>query len=54
MMCFHYDPATGKYGLVITGALQVVGALFLLLLGGFIALQLRRERRAARLQAGGV
>ncbi len=54
MMCFHYDPATGKYGLVLTGALQIAAAIFLLSLGGFIVLQLRRERRASRLQAGGV
>ena len=53
MLCFHYDPATGKYGLMLTGALKVAGGLFLLLLGGFLVLQLRQERRAARLQAGG-
>jgi len=53
MMCFHYDPATGKYGLMLTGALKIAGAIFLLLLGGFLVLQLRRERRAARLLAGG-
>ena len=53
MLCFHYDPATGKYGLVITSVLQITGAVFLLLLVGFIVLQLRRDRRVARLQAGG-
>lgn len=52
MLCFHYDPTTGKYGLVITGLLRIVGAVFLLFLVGFIVLQLRRERRAARLQTG--
>lgn len=54
MLCFHYDPATGKYGLVITSVMQITGAVFLLLLVGFIVLQLRRDHRAARLQAGGV
>jgi protein SCO1 len=53
MMCFLYDPATGKYGLMVTAGLQILGALFLVCLAGFIVLQLRRERRAARLQAGG-
>jgi protein SCO1/2 len=53
MMCFHYDPATGKYGLMLSAALKIAGALFIVLLGGFIVLQLRRERRAVRLQAGG-
>lgn len=54
MLCFHYDPATGKYGLVLTSVMQITGAVFLLLLAGFIVLQLRRDRRVARLQAGGV
>ncbi len=53
MLCFHYDPTTGKYGLVITSVLRLVGAVFLLSLGGFIFLQLRRDRRAARAQTGG-
>jgi protein SCO1/2 len=54
MLCFHYDPATGRYGLVLMSILRIVGAVFLLFLVGFIVLQLRRDRRAARSQAGGV
>lgn len=53
MLCFHYDPTTGKYGFVLTSVLRLVGAVFLLFLGGFIFLQLRRDRRASRVQAGG-
>jgi protein SCO1/2 len=53
MLCFHYDPTTGKYGFLLTSMLRIAGAVFLLALGGFIVLQLRRERRTARLQAGG-
>jgi len=45
MMCFHYDPATGKYGLMLTGALKIAGAIFLIALSTFIFLQLRREHR---------
>lgn len=45
LYCFHYDPTTGKYGLVIMNALRVGGALTLLLLGGFIGLNLWRDRR---------
>jgi len=48
LYCFHYDPATGKYGFVVMNALQVAGGLTLLLLGGFIGLSLLRERRRAR------
>jgi protein SCO1/2 len=54
LYCFHYDPTTGKYGLVVMNALRVMGALTLLLLGGFIGLSLWRERhRTRRVQRGG-
>ena len=53
MLCFHYDPATGKYGLMLTSALKIASGAFLLALGSFFFVQLRRERRAMRLQAGG-
>lgn len=53
MLCFHYDPATGKYGLVLMRVLRAVGTVFLLVLCGFIVLQLRLERRKARALAGG-
>jgi protein SCO1/2 len=46
LYCFRYDPATGRYGLIISRALKVGGVLCMLVLGGFIALSLRRERRA--------
>jgi len=53
MLCFHYDPATGKYGLMVTRMMRIAGVVFLVSLAGFIVFQLRRDRRAARLQAGG-
>ena len=45
LLCFHYDPQTGKYGLLIMQVLRLAGALAVVLLGGFILLALRRERR---------
>ena len=36
LFCYHYDPNTGKYGLVISRAIQVGGALTLLGLGTLI------------------
>ena len=53
LYCFHYDPVTGKYGLVILNALRIGGALTLLLLGGFIGLHLWRDRRRSRQALGG-
>jgi protein SCO1/2 len=49
LFCFHYDPATGKYGLVIMRVIQIAGVVTVLALGSFMALMLRRERES-RLQ----
>ena len=45
LYCFHYDPTTGKYGLVITRVLQLAGAATVLLLGGFVLVMVVREKR---------
>jgi protein SCO1/2 len=45
LFCFHYDPETGKYGVVIMNVLRLAGVATVVLLGGFIALMLRRDRR---------
>jgi protein SCO1/2 len=47
LYCYHYDPMTGKYGFVIMRALRIAGAATVLLVGGFVFVMLRRERRAA-------
>ncbi len=49
LYCFHYDPMTGKYGLVVRNVLRLGGVATVLLLGGFIAVMLRRERHARRM-----
>ena len=46
LFCYHYDPETGKYGLVVMNLVRMGGVLTLLGLGAFILLTLRRERRA--------
>jgi len=48
LYCYHYDPATGKYGAVVSNMLKVGGALTVLLLGGMILIFLRLDRVAAR------
>jgi protein SCO1/2 len=45
LLCFHYDPTTGRYGLAIMRLMRVAGLLTVVCLGGFIALMIRRERR---------
>jgi protein SCO1 len=44
LFCYHYDPVTGKYGLVILRTMRIVGVLFVLGLGTYVILMLRRER----------
>jgi len=47
LYCFHYDPVSGKYGLLITRVVRIAGVLTVLVLGGVIALLLRREKQRA-------
>jgi protein SCO1/2 len=45
LYCFHYDPATGKYGAVVMRIVRLGGALTLLaLVGGILFMSLRRPR----------
>ncbi len=46
LFCFHYDPITGKYGLIVARITQALGTGTVIILGGFMILMLRRERRA--------
>jgi protein SCO1/2 len=48
LYCYHYDPATGKYGAVVSNMLKLGGGLTILLLGGLILILLRLERIAPR------
>ncbi len=52
LLCFHYDPLTGKYGLVIADALRMAGVLTVILLGSFLIVMYRRERRRPQLLRG--
>lgn len=44
LYCYRYDPATGRYGLVVLNALRLAGVMTLALLGLFVGLSLYRER----------
>jgi protein SCO1/2 len=44
LFCYHYDPVTGKYGLVILTAMRITGVLFVLGVAAYVMLMLRRER----------
>jgi protein SCO1/2 len=47
LLCYHYDPKTGKYGFVVTNIVRGLGGLTVLLLVGFVIIQLRRDRQSA-------
>jgi len=46
LACFHYDPMTGKYGLVISRVVQAAGITTVLALGGMVLVLRRRENYA--------
>jgi len=46
LYCYHYDPMTGRYGLVIMKAMRIAGAGTVLALGSFILVMVRREKRS--------
>ncbi len=46
LLCFHFDPATGRYSLAIMKVLRLAGALTVLTIGGLVAVLWRRQRRA--------
>lgn len=48
LYCYHYDPATGKYGAVVSNMLKLGGALTILLLGALLFILFRLDRIARR------
>ena len=45
LYCYHYDPMTGRYGLVVMRMMRIAGAATVLALGTFIFVMVRREKR---------
>ncbi len=48
LYCFHYDPLTGKYGLVIMNVLRLAGIATVLALGTFMIVMFRRDRQVIK------
>jgi protein SCO1/2 len=53
LMCFHYDPATGKYSAAVLTMVRAAGVLTMLALLGFWLVAARRGRRPASLPGAG-
>ena len=48
LFCYHYDPATGKYGAVAVDFLRIAGLVFLVFAGGWMVMAWRRDLRMDR------
>jgi len=48
LLCFHYDPSTGKYSKTAMNIVRAGGVATILSLGGFILIMLRNERNSNR------
>jgi protein SCO1/2 len=48
LLCYHYDPPTGKYGATALEAIRIGAVATLLALGSFLFVSLRKERMAHR------
>lgn len=45
LYCFHYDPESGRYGVVVMNLIRLGGVITVALVAGFILLMRRRETR---------
>ncbi len=54
LYCYHYDPRTGKYGAIVSNVLTLGALATMLILGTFMFVMFRADRRAADKQLGRV
>jgi protein SCO1/2 len=48
LLCYHYDPSTGKYGAAILGMVRAGGVALILAFAVFLTINVRRDRATAR------
>ncbi len=48
LYCYHYDPATGKYGAVVSNMLRLGGGITVLFLGALLLILFRLDKSAQR------
>jgi hypothetical protein len=53
LFCYHYDPATGKYGAAVMRLVRIAGVSTVLGFLSFLTVTLRREKAATLRQAQG-
>jgi protein SCO1/2 len=47
LLCYHYDPTTGTYGVLVTTLLRIGGVLCVAVLGVYMAVNFRRDKKKA-------
>lgn len=45
LLCYHYDPTTGKYGMVVANLLRAGGVLTVVVIAAYMFFNIRRERK---------
>ena len=50
LLCYHYDPRTGKYNFAVMSVIRVLGVATLASLGTFMLVMYRRDRRKPSLE----
>ena len=51
LYCYHYDPHSGKYSMIVMNVLRLAGTATVLLIAGFIGLMWIRDRRKLKTAA---
>jgi len=49
LYCYHYDPESGTYGVIVMNLIRLGGVLTMLAMGTFIILMRRRDAHAVNL-----
>ncbi len=48
LFCYHYDPATGKYGAIAMNMVRFAGGAFVLICGTFLLIAFRRDGKSGK------
>lgn len=51
LLCYHYDPSTGKYSMTVLGIMRLAGVATVAAIVGFMGVMFWRDRRSRRLSA---
>ena len=50
LMCYHYDPKTGKYGAAVMSVVRLAGTITVIIIAAFIINTIRNDRKKKKLQ----